>query len=93
MRLAFRGYLEITHREFHSVELARCLHSENVAFVLRQKGDTFIQEKGRDFQPLNSIGLMPGMKRFLTGIKVTKSKGFVKQAIACYWKRKSQGKN
>lgn len=80
-------------REFHSIELARWLHSENVAFVLRQKGDTLIQQKGRDFQPLNSLGLMPGMKRFLTGIKVTKSKGFGKLAIACYWKRKSQGKN
>ena len=69
-------------REFHSIELARFLHSENVAFVLRQKGDTLIQQKGRDFQPLNSLGLMPGMKRFLTGIKVTKSKGFGKLAEA-----------
>ena len=68
--------------EFHSVELARWLHSENVAFVLRQKGDTLIQQKGRDFQPLNSLALTPGMKCFLTRVKITKSKGFGKLAFA-----------
>lgn len=87
------NYVVVGDREFHSVELAKWLQSKNVAFAFRQKADTYIQVKGEDFQQLNSLDLSPGMKRFLTGVKVTKSKGFGKVALACYWKRKYKSRN
>lgn len=37
-------------REFHSVELAKWLKKNKVYFVLRQKKDTNIQEKGQEYQ-------------------------------------------
>ncbi|NEO17443.1 MULTISPECIES: IS4 family transposase [unclassified Moorena] len=80
-------------REFHSVELAKWLQSKNVAFALRQKADTYIQPKGQDFQQLNSLDLSPGMKKFITGVKVTKSQGFGPLTIACHWKRKYNSQN
>jgi hypothetical protein len=75
------------------VELAKWLQSKNVAFAVRQKANTFIQQKEQEFKQLSSLELSPGMKRFLTGVKVTKSKGFGKMAIACYWKRKYKNRN
>lgn len=87
------NYVVVGDREFHSIELASWLQSKNVAFAFRQKSDTYIQVKGEDFQQLKSLELSPGMKRFLTGVKVTKSKGFGKVALACYWKRKSKSRN
>lgn len=79
-------------REFHSVELAKWLLSRNVSFVLRQKKDTYIKEKEKDYQRLDSLGVRPGVKRFLTGLKVRKEKGFGQGAIGIYWKRKYRGK-
>lgn len=79
-------------REFHSVELAKWLKSRKVYFVLRQKKDTNFQEKNQDYQELTSLKLAPGMKRFLTGIKVTQSQGFSGANIGAYWQRKYQGK-
>lgn len=46
---------------------------------------------GQDYQPLNSLGLVPGMKRYFAGVKVTKTKGFASFDIAAYWKRKYRG--
>ncbi|WP_437126729.1 IS4 family transposase [Planktothrix tepida] len=86
-------YVVVGDREFHSVELAKWLQAEGVAFAFRQKADTYIQLKGEDFQQLKSLDLSPGMKRFLTGVKVTKSKGFGKVALACYWKRTYKSRN
>jgi Transposase DDE domain len=79
-------------REFHSVELARWLLSKKVYFVFRQKKGTFIQLKKQPLQALDSLGLRPGMKKFFSGIKVTKEKGFGKAYIAAYWKRAYRGK-
>jgi hypothetical protein len=63
-------------REFHSVTLAAWLKHQKVYFVFRQKKDTNIKFKGKAYQQLNSFGYSPGMKMFLTGIKVTQSQGF-----------------
>lgn len=79
-------------REFPSVELAKWLKQRKVYFVLRQKKDTNIQKKGQDYQELSSLGLAPGMKLFLTGIKVTQSQGFGGANIGGYWPRKYRGK-
>ena len=58
-----KGYdvVVLGDREFHSIELAKWLQSEKVAFALRQKADTFIQQKGEDFQQLSSLELSPGI--------------------------------
>ena len=82
----------IGDREFHSVELANWLHQKNVGFALRQKRDTYIQQKGQDYQALENLGLTPGMKLFLTDLKVTKSKGFGGFNMVAYWKRKYRQK-
>jgi len=59
-----------------SVRLANWLDKQGVYFALRQKKSTYIQQPGEDYQLLGSLGLAPGMKMFLTGVKVTKQKGF-----------------
>lgn len=80
-------------REFHSVELAKWLHSKKVYFVLCQKKDPYIQEKGSNYQRLDSlVGIIPGAKRFIEGVKVRKEKGFTQGSIGIYWKRKYRGK-
>ncbi len=83
----------VVEREFHSVELAKWLCAQGVAFAISQKSSTYIQTKQGEFQQLKSKELSLGMKRFLTGVKVTKSQGFSKLAIACYHKRKYKSKN
>jgi Transposase DDE domain len=79
-------------REFHSVELARWLIEKKVYFVFRQKRDTFIKRKRQPYQKLAALPLRPGMKIFLTGIKVTQVHGFNRAAVAAYWKRSYRSK-
>ena len=79
-------------REFHSVELASWLIEKKVSFVFRQKKDTNFKLKKKPYQELDDLALRPGMKMFLTGIKVTQKKGFSSGAIAAYWKSKYRGK-
>lgn len=47
--------------------------------------------KKQAYQSLESLEIAPGMKLFLTGIKVTKHRGFAQAAIGVYWKRRSSG--
>jgi Transposase DDE domain len=75
-------------REFHSVTLAEWLKRQKVYFVFRQKKDTNIQFPKKVYQELNALELAPGMKMFMTGIKVTQKKGFGGASIGAYWKRK-----
>lgn len=79
-------------REFHSVKLAKWLCSKKVYFVLRQKKDTNFKRKGQDYQELESLGLTPGIKLFLTLPEVTQSQGFGGANLGAYWKRKYRGK-
>ncbi|WP_293117418.1 IS4 family transposase [Moorena sp. SIO3E8] len=87
------NFVVLGDREFHSVELATWLQTMGVAFALRQKANTYIQEEGKNFQQLSTLELSPGMKKFITGVKVTKSKGFGPLTLACYWKRKYKNRN
>jgi hypothetical protein len=57
-------------REFHSIELANWLHSRKVSFVLRQKKDRKIKEKGGDYQSLNAFGFYPGQSHFFSQVGV-----------------------
>mgnify|MGYP002777044742 CR=1 FL=1 len=79
-------------REFKRVELAKWLKSRKLLFVLRQKKDTYIKLKGCSYQRLDSLSIVPGVKRYLTGVKVRKVNGFGQGAIAIYWKRKYRSK-
>ncbi|NJQ96592.1 MAG: IS4 family transposase [Hydrococcus sp. CSU_1_8] len=79
-------------REFHSVNLAAWLNQKKVYFVFRQKKDTNIKLPRNAYQQLNTLGLTPGMKMFLTGLKVTQQKGFGQANIGAYWKRAYRGK-
>ena len=90
--LSLRQLVVIGDREFRSVELANWLEQRKVAYVFRQKQNTYIQLPKQEYQPLHSVGLVPGMKLYLTGVKLTKAKGFTQGAIAAYWKRKYRGK-
>jgi hypothetical protein len=78
-------------REFRSVELAYWLKRKKVYFALRQKQGNYIKLKGQDYQKLNELGLVPGMKLFLTGVNFTKKKGFGQFSLAAYWQRKYRG--
>ena len=82
----------IGDREFRNVELAYCLKTKKVKFAFRQKQDTYIRRKGRNYELLSDLGLAPGMKFFYDGVNYTKRPGFGKFSIAGYWKRKYRGK-
>ncbi len=82
----------IGDREFRSVELAYWLKQQKVYFVLRLKQGSYIKLRGENSQKLKELGLVPGMKLFLTGVKLTKKKGFGQFSLAAYWKRKYRGK-
>ncbi len=84
--------LVIGDREFRSVELAYWLKQKKVYFALRQKQDTYIRPQGGKEKLLSDLGLAPGMKLFLTGIRYTKKKGFGQFSLAAYWQRKYRGK-
>ncbi|CCQ63402.1 transposase [Crocosphaera watsonii] len=45
-----------------------------------------------DYQTFSQLGMKPGMKMFLTGVSVTKNKGFGNFNVGAYWKRKYKGK-
>jgi len=89
-----KGYeiVVIGDREFRSVELAYWLKQKKVYFALRLKPGIYIQLRGQEYQKLNELGLVPGMKLFLTGVKFTKKKGFGQFSLAAYWKRKYRGR-
>jgi len=82
----------IGDREFQSIELAEWLHSQHLGFVLRQRCDTTFREKRQPFQPLKSIPLQPGIRRFYSHVSLTGKKGFSRFNLAAYWKRKYKTK-
>ena len=55
----------IGDREFHCASLRRWLHSQGLKYIFRQKKDTTFREKRQKFQPLSSIPIYPGGRRFL----------------------------
>ncbi len=83
-------------REFHSVKLAYWLkqksQKQKLFFAFRQKQGTNHKKGHEDYQTFSSLGMKPGMKMFLTGISVTKNKGFGNFNMGAYWKRKYKGK-
>ncbi|AHJ28581.1 transposase [Nodularia spumigena] len=82
----------IGDREFHGIELASWLHRQGLKYVFRQKKDTTFRKKRQDFQPLHTIPLSPGDRRFYPDVNLTQNKGFGRCNLAVYWKRKYRGK-
>ena len=82
-------------REFHSVKLADWLKKKSkkqkLDFAFRQKQGTNFKKGFQDYQTFSNLGISPGMKIFLSGVSVTKEKGFGQFNIAAYWKRKYKG--
>jgi hypothetical protein len=81
----------IGDREFHGIELASWLHRQQVSFVFRQKADTTFRQNRREFQPLNTIPIYPGLRQFYLDINLTQKRGFGRFNLAVYWKRKYRG--
>jgi hypothetical protein len=75
-------------REFRGVELAYWLKHKKVYFVFRQKHQTYIKQRGKNYQQLKNLNLSPGNKIFFSEINLTKKKGFGYFSLAAYWKRK-----
>jgi hypothetical protein len=63
-----------------------------VKFVFRVKQERYIQQEFAEYTHLSELGLLPGSRFFLTGVKVTQQKGFGLFNVAGYWRRKYQGK-
>ena len=86
----------IGDREFHSVKLAYWLkqkgEKQQIFFAFRQKQGTNHQKEDEDYQTFSNLEIKPGMKKFLTGVSVTKEKGFGQFNVGAYWKRKYKGK-
>ncbi len=72
--------------------LAHWLEKKKVQFALRQKQNTYFQERYQQQKPLKQLDLQPGMKVFLTGVKMTKPFRLSRFSAAGYWKRKYRGK-
>jgi len=79
-------------REFHSIQLANWLEKKNVKFALRQKETTYFQLNSQKETPLKELSIRPGMKLFLTDVKMTKTKRKRRFNLVSYWKRKYRGK-
>ncbi len=75
-------------REFHSIELASWLQEKNVSFVLCQKQSSTFREKRREFQPLSSIPIHPGIRQFYTQINLTQKAGKARFNESCVLEKK-----
>lgn len=74
-------------REFCSVKLANWLREEQVQFCLRLKKNEFIQAQDEIWQDLDSLGLTPGISRFIPNCQVTKTQKISGFNVACKWQR------
>jgi|SRR4028118_1403922 Transposase DDE domain. len=89
----FKNYKTVVlgDREFCSVQFANWLRQKHVYFCLRLKKNEFVQGEDEIWHQLNEFSLSPGVAFFLQGVKVTKTRGFVRFNIASKWKRKYLG--
>jgi hypothetical protein len=89
----------IGDREFHGIELATWLRKEQKKrkqkfdFAFREKQDTFFHKGGKKYQKLSEIEVIPGVKQIHMGVKLTKKKGFSRNNVVIYQKKKQKKKN
>lgn len=74
-------------REFCSVKLADWLVEQNLLFGLRLKKNEFVEVENGGWQPLDNLGLKPGISLFLLGVKVTKTNKIGGFNLAGKWRR------
>jgi hypothetical protein len=85
-------------REFHSIHLSNWLEQENklaknqINFAFRQKKNTYIGQEDGQMLPLNNYLLVPGVKQFFQGLKVTKYPQLGYGNMVIYQKRSYRGK-
>ena len=60
-------------------------------FCLRLKKNENIEIENQNWQSLNNLGLTPGVSRFYSNIKVTKTKQIEGFNVAAKWKKKFKG--
>ncbi|WP_341530308.1 hypothetical protein [Nostoc sp. UHCC 0302] len=56
------------------------------------KKSTTFREKRQKFQPLHTIPIYPGVRKFYYQVNLTQNQGFGRCNLAVYWKRKYRGK-
>ncbi len=89
----------IGDREFHSIELATWLRKEQkrskqkLDFAFRQKKDPFFHKGGKKYQKLSEMEIIPGVKQIHMGLKLTKKKGFSRNNVVIYKKKKQRNKS
>lgn len=89
----FKNYRVVVlgDREFCSVKLANWLREQGVQFCLRLKKNEFIQAEDGIWQDLKSLGLKPGISKFLPNCQVTKTHKVSGFNIAAKYQRKLKG--
>ena len=78
-------------REFCSVQLANWLRQQEVKFCLRLKKSENVEMASGIWQPLDNLGLKPGISLLLNNVKVTKTKKIAGFNLASKWKKKLHG--
>lgn len=89
-----KGYqvIVIGDREFGNINLADWLSKQGCQYVLRTKSNKYIQQEGKDYQQLLSLGLKPGKSFYLEQVRFTKQLGTTKVNIALYWSKATKRK-
>lgn len=78
----------LADREFCSVQLPNWLRTQEVDFCLRVKKLENIEVESGIWQPLENLGLKPGISLFLEQVKMTKTKKVEGFNLASKWKKK-----
>jgi hypothetical protein len=79
----------LADREFCSVQLANWLRTQEVDFCLRVKKSENLEVASGIWQPLENLGLKPGISLFLENVKMTKTKKVEGFNLASKWKKRS----
>ena len=90
-----KGYqvVVIGDREFGNINLANWLSWQGCQYVLRTKSNKYIQQEGKKYQQLISLGFKPGKSFYLKQARFTKQLGMARVNIAFYWSKATQGKS
>jgi Transposase DDE domain len=90
----FKGYqiVVLGDREFGNIALASWLETNRCKYVIRTKDNKYIQEIGKEYQLLKSLGLRKGKCLYFPEVQLTKQRGFGRVNLALYWSKKTRKK-
>lgn len=94
-----KGYqvVVIGDREFGNINLADWLSKQGCQYVLRTKSNKYIQQEGKNYEQLLTLGLKLRKSFYLEDVQFTKQPCMARVNIAFYWskttrcKRKNEG--